>query len=86
MGTRAARLPGGSSTRQGSKRKRAIGTERNGREEVSEGGREGRKQRVKEAQDKDVREGKEWGAIEENRGKGERAGESVTVACCRVRW
>lgn len=56
--------------------------ERNGREEVSEGG----KQRVKEAQDKDVREGKEWGAIEENRGKGERAGESVTVACCRVRW
>lgn len=27
---------------------------------------------MKEAQDKDVREGKEWGAIEENRGKGER--------------
>lgn len=41
---------------------------------------------MKEVQDKDVREGKEWGAIEENRGKGERAGESVTVACCRVRW
>lgn len=83
MGARAARLPGDSSSRQGSKREKGSDRGRKKNERGSEGGEE-----VEcEVQEKDVwkeRVGEGWGRTDKELWE-EREGELVKVRCCRVR-